>query len=75
MKIMEATAVRRAGWPGAQARHTQTSNAATATMASPLLTRCENSTSMSMVGERGMISPLHSGQCAPHPAPDLVART
>ena len=75
MNAIAHAAVRRAGWPGAQARQTQTSSAATASTARPLLTRCENSTSISRLGARGMSSPLQRGQCAPHPAPDRVART
>ncbi len=41
----------------------------------PLVSRCENSTSISTLGDCGITSPLQSGQCAPHPAPDRVART
>ena len=37
--------------------------------------RWENSISVSVVGVRGMTSPLQSGQWLPQPAPEPVART
>ena len=50
-------------------------SAATATKATPLITRCVNSMMVSMRGASGTTSPLHSGQWLPHPAPDPLART
>ena len=37
--------------------------------------RCENSISVSTLGDRGTIAPLQVGQCEPQPAPEPVART
>ena len=41
----------------------------------PLVTRCVSSTSVASSGARGSTSPLQSGQWAPQPAPEPVART
>ena len=43
--------------------------------AAPLVARWVNSTTVSREGDLGTTSPLHSGQCAPQPAPEPVART
>src|SRR5262245_14168294 len=43
--------------------------------ATPLVSRCVYSMSVASAGARGTISPLQSGQCAPHPAPEPDART
>ena len=75
MKNIAHADARRAGWPAAHARQVQISRTTTATSATPLVSRCENSTSISTLGDCGITSPLQSGQCAPHPAPDRVART
>ena len=75
MKISERTAPRRAGWLRPHARHVQASSAITPSSARPLVRRWEYSISVATLGARGTISPLQSGQCAPHPAPDPDART
>ena len=41
----------------------------------PLVARWVNSMMVSMRGARGSITPLHSGQRSPQPAPEPVART
>ena len=41
----------------------------------PLVARCVNSMMVARVGECGVISPWHSGQWLPQPAPESVALT
>ena len=75
MKTSEAIPARRAGWPAATVRQIQTASTKTATSARPLESRCENSIIIAVSGARGTTSPLQSGQWAPQPAPEPVART
>jgi len=56
-------------------RRAQTSCTTTNSSATPEVARCASSISVSTAGSRGMTTPLQSGQCAPHPAPDPEART
>ena len=41
----------------------------------PLVSRWESSMIVAIRGDCGTITPLHSGQWLPHPAPEPVART
>src|ERR1019366_6564036 len=74
-KIAEAVAPCRTAWRRGNARNAQHTSSATSTRSIPLVTRCVNSITVFKLGERGSTSPLHSGQCLPHPAPAPVART
>ena len=76
MKKIDQAAARRARVP-CRARAATSTRAARRPPGAPgrWSARCENSTSISTLGARGMTSPLQSGQCAPQPAPDRVART
>src|SRR5689334_21740035 len=56
-------------------RNAHSASTPTRMSATPLDRRCENSIMVSICGAKGITSPLHVGQCAPHPAPDPVART
>jgi len=63
------------GLPRGAIRRAQTSWATTKRSAIPDVARCVSSINVSSAGSRGITTPLHSGQCAPHPAPDPEART
>ena len=75
MKNIDAPAPNRAGSPAGRERKTAISKPTTASSASPLVARCEYSIKVCADGERGMTSPLQSGQWLPQPAPDPLART
>jgi hypothetical protein len=75
MKNIDNPAPSRAGWPGRHTRKVQMRSTTTARSAMPLVRRCENSIRVAVSADRGRTSPLQSGQCAPQPAPDPVART
>ena len=71
----DITAPARAGCPARQVRNVATRSATTASSARPLVARCENSIKVATPAARGTTSPLQSGQWAPQPAPEPVART
>ncbi len=75
MNATDASAPARTPCPLGNARHPHTASATTSTVAIPAVTRCVNSITVSSAGARGTTSPLHAGQCSPHPAPEPVART
>ena len=75
MKKTDAPAARRAGWPFGRSRKTHSASASTSSRARPLVARWVNSIMVSRAGARGRTSPLQSGQWAPQPAPEPVART
>ena len=59
---------------GPRAEHAE-GQETTSSSATPLVARCVNSIIVASAGARGSTSPLQSGQCAPQPAPEPVART
>ena len=72
---MESLAPVCTAWPAGYPLSAQISMPTTSSSASPLLARCPNSMSVAVCAARGITVPLQSGQCAPHPAPEPVART
>jgi len=75
MNPRENSAAFRDACPRGRARNAHTARPTTSSKAAPLVRRWENSMIVSIFGARGTITPLHSGQWLPHPAPEPVART
>ena len=75
MKIIDQTAALRAACPRGRARNAPTTRPTTSSRAMPLVSRWENSMIVSIRGDWGTTTPLHSGQWLPQPAPEPVART